>query len=216
MPPDAACAVPPSCARQVKRAFSRCVVVGKSFPVCQVYVEGTMIEARLEQCSGLLLGACPPACPACPLPPAFVCPPDGCLPPLLRTPRAACPPALRPRPLADASLPACTPAPPPTAVQQVSSFSTNADAALIPADASCHMLGRQKPKARPRGRAGSALLAGAALPLQRLASAAGSLTAPLCPTGCPASGPAPCSAGRARARRGRRRALPTRPAVTSP
>lgn len=29
---------------QVKALFPRCIVVGRSFPVCQVYAEGTMIE----------------------------------------------------------------------------------------------------------------------------------------------------------------------------
>ncbi|KAL4440032.1 hypothetical protein ABPG75_003033 [Micractinium tetrahymenae] len=57
---------------QIKRLFSRSHVVGRSFPVCQVHAEGTMIE--------------------------------------------------------------------------VSSFSTHADSRHIPADASSHMIGRQKPK----------------------------------------------------------------------
>jgi hypothetical protein len=57
---------------QIKRLFSRCNIVGRSFPVCQVHCEGSMVE--------------------------------------------------------------------------VSSFSTHADAELIPADASSHMIGRQKSK----------------------------------------------------------------------
>ncbi|EFN52867.1 hypothetical protein CHLNCDRAFT_58740 [Chlorella variabilis] len=66
---------------QIKRLFGRCNIVGRSFPVCQVHAEGTMIE--------------------------------------------------------------------------VSSFTTNADLRLIPADASTHMIGRQKPKRVARQEAGA-------------------------------------------------------------
>jgi len=31
---------------QVKRLFSRCMIVGRVFPVCQVHTEGTIIEVR--------------------------------------------------------------------------------------------------------------------------------------------------------------------------
>lgn len=47
-----------------------------------------------------------------------------------------------------ATSPARLPAPP--APPQVSSFTTNADLRLIPADASTHMIGRQKPKVGQR------------------------------------------------------------------
>lgn len=40
---------------QIKKLFSRCIVVGRSFPVCQVYAEGMMLEVRLRL---LLLVVC--------------------------------------------------------------------------------------------------------------------------------------------------------------
>ena len=120
---------------QVKRLFSRCIIVGRAFPVCQVFTEGTMIEVgRCLQCNSARARR-------------LLFPPPACMPraqsaagfDLWRTVLSA---------TGVGHITSCRPPLPvhPTHKLQVTSFSTQADTRLIPVDASVHMVGRQKSK----------------------------------------------------------------------